>query len=243
MLDATTDQKICVALRLLGQGIGADSVIEVSRLSESTSAKCHKQFCAAVVDAIGDQYLRLPSADNLKRTEATYSKLGLPGCIGAVDCAGWQWSARPVAEQGLHRGKDRKPTLCLEAWCDDILWIWLLFFGMLGSHIGNNTMNTSSLFQSMRVGKFPPRLPRHKRCRSRPLVVSFSRRRYIHPLRIFLTAYTRRENSKQKCFREFKKVHARPVCCALLKVGRPLSPRKGMARRRLAVYLDVSHTS
>jgi hypothetical protein len=32
-LSATTDQKLCVALRLSGQGVGADSVVEVSRLS------------------------------------------------------------------------------------------------------------------------------------------------------------------------------------------------------------------
>jgi hypothetical protein len=87
-LGATAVQKICIALQLLGQGIGADSMV-VSRLSESRSAKCLKLFCAAVVNAFGNQYLRLPTADDLKRTEATYCKLGLPGCIGAVDCASW----------------------------------------------------------------------------------------------------------------------------------------------------------
>ena len=39
-LGATTDQKLCDAFRLLGQGVGTESVVEVSRLSESTSAKC-----------------------------------------------------------------------------------------------------------------------------------------------------------------------------------------------------------
>jgi hypothetical protein len=90
-LGATKDQKICIALRLLGQGIGADSAVELSRMSESTSTKCLKRFFAAVTRPFGDQYLRLPSANDLKRIEATYCKLGLPGCNGAIDCTRWQW--------------------------------------------------------------------------------------------------------------------------------------------------------
>jgi hypothetical protein len=79
MLGTTTDQKIFVSLRLLGEGIGADPVFEVSLLSESTAAICLKHFCAAVVDEFGDQHLLFPYADDLNRAEATYSKLGLPG--------------------------------------------------------------------------------------------------------------------------------------------------------------------
>jgi hypothetical protein len=87
-LGASTDQKLRIALRLLGTGIGADSVVEVSRLSESTPANCLKNFSRAVVKQFGSKYLRLPSTTDLSLVEATYCKLGLPGCIGAVDCAG-----------------------------------------------------------------------------------------------------------------------------------------------------------
>jgi hypothetical protein len=199
-LGATTDQKLCVALRLLGQGIGTDSVVEVSRLSESTSAKCLKRFCAAIVRVFGDQYLRLPSANDLKCIEATYCKLGLPGCIGAIDCAGWQWGACPVAEQGLHRGKDGKPTLRLEAWCDDRLWIWSLFFGMPGSRNDINVMNASPLFQSIRAGTFPPARPATK-IDDLDLSWYYFLVDSIYPrYRIFLTTYTRPENNKQKLF-------------------------------------------
>jgi hypothetical protein len=85
-LGAATDQTFCIALRLLGEGIGAYSAVELSRLSESTSAKCLTRFCAAVIRAFGDQYLRTPSADDFKRIEATYSKLGLPEFFGPIDC-------------------------------------------------------------------------------------------------------------------------------------------------------------
>jgi Plant transposon protein len=114
-LGSTTDQKLWVALRLLGQGMGADYVVEVSRMSESLTSIYLKRFCAGVVRVFGDTYLRLPSSDDLKGIEDIYAKLGLPGCIGAIDCAGWQWGACPVADQGLHRGKEGKPTLRLEA--------------------------------------------------------------------------------------------------------------------------------
>jgi Plant transposon protein len=104
---ATTDQKLCIALRLLGQGIGSDSVVEVSRLSESTAAQCLKRFSKAVVCSFGNEFLRLPSAVDLSKIEASYCKMGLTGCIGAVDCAGWEWGNCPVAAQGLHRGTAR----------------------------------------------------------------------------------------------------------------------------------------
>jgi hypothetical protein len=137
---------------LLGQGVGADYVVEVSRLSESLASKCLNRFCAGVVHVFGEIYLRLPSDEDLKRIEGIYAKLGLPGCIRAIDCAGWQWCSCPVAEQGLHRGEEGKPTLRLEVWCDDRLWIWSLFFGMLGSRNDINIMNASPLFQSIRAG-------------------------------------------------------------------------------------------
>jgi hypothetical protein len=45
----TTDPKITAALRQLSFGVGADTVVEYIRLSESTVAECLKRFCAAVV--------------------------------------------------------------------------------------------------------------------------------------------------------------------------------------------------
>jgi hypothetical protein len=65
-LGSTTDQKLSVALRLLGQGVGADSVVEVSRMSESLTSICLKGFCAGVVRVFGDTNLRLPSSNDLK---------------------------------------------------------------------------------------------------------------------------------------------------------------------------------
>jgi hypothetical protein len=44
-----TDPKITAALRQLSFGVGADTVVEYIRLSESTVAECLKRFCAAVV--------------------------------------------------------------------------------------------------------------------------------------------------------------------------------------------------
>jgi Plant transposon protein len=168
---ATADQKICVALMLLGQGIGSDSVVEVSRLSESTAAHCLKRFVQAVVNSLGDEFLRLPSAADLTMIESSYCKMGLPGCIGAVDCASWQWGNCPVAEQGVHRGKDGKTSLRLEAWCDDRLWVWSLFFGMPGSRNDINIMNASPLFQNIRAGSFPPTRPSTKVRGTIPLMV------------------------------------------------------------------------
>jgi hypothetical protein len=75
----STNQKITAALRQLALGLGADSVVEATRLSESTAAECRPRFCRAVVARFGAEHMRVPTVDDLRRIEARYAKLGFPG--------------------------------------------------------------------------------------------------------------------------------------------------------------------
>jgi hypothetical protein len=81
-LGATTDQMLCIALCLLGQGIGADSAVELSRLSESTSAKCLKRICAAVTRAFGDQYYDFHLPTILSALRQLTANLAYPDVLG-----------------------------------------------------------------------------------------------------------------------------------------------------------------
>jgi Plant transposon protein len=158
-LGASTDQKITAALRQLALGVGADSVVETTRLSESTAAECRQRFCRAVVARFGAEHMRVPTVDDLTRIEARYAKLGFPGCIGCLDVASWSWDNCPVAEQGRYRGRDKKPNVRLEVVCDDNLHIWHCFFGVPGSRNDLNILDLSPLFCKVRAGEWPPAAP------------------------------------------------------------------------------------
>eukprot|EP00173_Palmaria_palmata_P005399 Plantae.Rhodophyta-Palmaria_palmata.ctg9524.p1 GENE.Plantae.Rhodophyta-Palmaria_palmata.ctg9524~~Plantae.Rhodophyta-Palmaria_palmata.ctg9524.p1 ORF type:complete len:122 (+),score=14.97 Plantae.Rhodophyta-Palmaria_palmata.ctg9524:367-732(+) len=114
--------KNLTALRMISYGIPADFCNDLFDVSETTATIFLKEFCKAMVSRFGDYYLRAPSAEDLDRIENQFRSLGFPGCIGAVDCAGWGWKQCPKAFQGIMVGKDGKPVLRLECICDDDLW-------------------------------------------------------------------------------------------------------------------------
>jgi Plant transposon protein len=126
------------------------------RVSESTASECLKRFCAAVSAALGQEYLRNPTVQELARIESEYAALGYPGRIGCVDCASREWDNCPVALQGNHRGKEKKAECRMEVVCDDYLYIWNLMFGIPGSKNYINIMNASPLFSDIRAGNWPP---------------------------------------------------------------------------------------
>lgn len=152
---ATTDQKMTGALLQLSSGVSADHLVSYIRLHESTLLSTLKEFCRTVVECFRDEHLRRPSESDIKKIESDYSRLGFPGCLGAVDCSGWEWRNCPVAWHGQYKGKENKPMLRMEVLCDDKLHIWHMMFGSPGAKNDISIMSQSSLFNDIRNGKWP----------------------------------------------------------------------------------------
>ena len=89
-LGASPLQKVMAALRQLAYGCSADSLDEYCRQGESTALRSMKEFCRSVVSCFEGEFLRDPTEDELLMIERHFSRVGLPGCIGCVECAGWQ---------------------------------------------------------------------------------------------------------------------------------------------------------
>lgn len=81
---------------------------------------------------------------------------GFPGYIGSWDCQHWIWKNCPVSWAGKFQGKEKKPTVVLEAIADSELWIWGCNFGNHGSMNDINILNSSSLYQSILEGNMLP---------------------------------------------------------------------------------------
>jgi hypothetical protein len=67
----------------------------------------------------------------------------------------WTWKNCPSAWSGQYTGKEKEPTIVLEAVASQDLWIWHAFFGMPGSHNDINILDRSPLFASIVSGKAP----------------------------------------------------------------------------------------
>ena len=77
-----------------------------------------KEVCRSVVSCFEAEFLREPTAQELKDIEKQLSRVGFPGCIGCVDCAGWKWGNCPKGLQGIMVGKEGVTTLRMEVISD-----------------------------------------------------------------------------------------------------------------------------
>ena len=57
----------------------------------------------------------------------------------------WIWDNCPVAWHGVFKGKEKHPSIVLEAFCDANLWFWHADFGHAGTLNDINIWNKSSL--------------------------------------------------------------------------------------------------
>jgi hypothetical protein len=79
---------------------------------------------------------------------------GINGMIGSLDCMHLGWKNCPTAWQGQFKGKEKRPTIVLEAVCDYNLWIWHAAFGYAGSQNDINIWDQSPLLKSFIDGSF-----------------------------------------------------------------------------------------
>ena len=145
-------------MRVLAYRPAADSVDEYFCIAESTVLVCLDRFCSGVNACFGEEYLRSPTMQDLKKILARSELRGFPGILGSIDCCKWYWENCPTAHHGQFQGKEGTPVLILEANADDSLWIWHSFFGMPGCANDINVLNASSLCNKIADGSYPPPL-------------------------------------------------------------------------------------
>lgn len=148
--------KVTAALRILAYGLPPDAMDDYLSMSETTARDSLFHFCTALIDRLGPIYLRSPTPDDIKEILSLNAARGFPGLLGSIDCCKWEWKNCPTAWHGQFRGKEKKPTVTLEAICDRRLWIWHAFFGMPGCLNDINVVEASPLLEKISSGVFPP---------------------------------------------------------------------------------------
>jgi hypothetical protein len=56
------------------------------------------------------KFINLPKGKQLEKVLSTYAKIGLPGCVGSMDCTRVKWTMCPARQRWIHTGKEGFPT-------------------------------------------------------------------------------------------------------------------------------------
>lgn len=111
--------------------------------------------CTLVAAANADQYLAPPTASQLRHILHENARRGFPGMLGSLDCMHWTWQNCPYAWKGYYTGKEKVPTVVLEAVADKRRRIWHCFFGAPGALNDINILDRSPLFDQILRGEAP----------------------------------------------------------------------------------------
>jgi hypothetical protein len=111
----STPQKVTCALRKLGYGVSSDATDEYVCIGETTARQTLKNFTSSVIHIYAARYLRKPTNEDLKLILEENAARGFPGCLGSLDCMHVGWKNSPTAWAGQFTGKEKEPTIILEA--------------------------------------------------------------------------------------------------------------------------------
>ena len=147
--------KIMIALKHLCYGACVSSYTDYFQMGNSTAEKCLEMFIKAIGIGLADVYMRSPTKEDAKRlTRMHKSKHGIDGMMGSLDCTHFFWKNCPVYLQGVYQGKEKKPTVVMEASADYTLWLWDVSVGYPGSWNDIDIWESSPLHKRMTHGCF-----------------------------------------------------------------------------------------
>lgn len=119
--DATGQESVILpllvlgSLRVLATGCTFDAIEELTNVHEETHRVFfHKQFCMWG-ERVAHEHIQMPfDEDTLRHVAGPYNMLGLPGCVGSIDCVHLIWDKCPASIRSLCKGKNDVPTLAFE---------------------------------------------------------------------------------------------------------------------------------
>lgn len=191
--------RIIASMRILAYGKSFDEVDEICEMSRTSIRQSFKFFVRETISVFSDEYLRAPNETDLRRILGINSQRGFPGCLGSWDCQHWEWKNCPVAWAGQFKGKEKKPTIVLEAVADAELWIWACHVGKPGSMNDLNILDSSPIVTSILEGRLLPQFE-----------YSLNGRKRVHPYflvdgiyppwSIFVSTISEPSSKKEKLF-------------------------------------------
>ena len=114
-------------MKTLAYGMPLHTFLDYFQMSEEFGKKGYREFDAAIKQCYMDEFLRLPTAADIKSNVKLHkSQHNFDGMFGSLDCTHTYGNNCPKAWHGAFKGKENKSSIVLEAICN-----YHTFFGML----------------------------------------------------------------------------------------------------------------
>ena len=150
-MGASREVKILLPLRALAYGDAPHSFTSCFQVSESMARKCFRKFVSTIQTLYGDEYLRRPTATDLRAICSLHERVhGVKGMLGSLDCMLTKWKNCPMEWQGNFKGREKSMcTIVMEAVSDYYLWFWHVCYGNPGSMNDCNVLDMSPLLETL----------------------------------------------------------------------------------------------
>jgi hypothetical protein len=152
---ASLEARLLLPLKTLAYGVPPHCFCDYFQMSVDFSRQCCFQFDKVVQALYSEEFLRLPTKEDLKNISNLHKSVhGVDGMFGSLDCMHTYWKNCPKAWQGSFSGKEKQPTIVLEAISDHHTWFWHASYGYAGTLNDLNVLNLSPFLDALRSGKF-----------------------------------------------------------------------------------------
>lgn len=157
-LGPSLEARLLLPIRILAYGVASHAFFDYYEMSPTMSKVALKEFDQMMRKLYQSEYLRVPTPVDLKNIELLHKKKHqYNGMFGSLDCMHVSWNKCPVAWRGSYKGKEKKPTVVLEAISDYHLYFWHASFGYCGTLNDKTILNLSPFLSSLLDGSFKKR--------------------------------------------------------------------------------------
>ena len=152
---ASLEAKLLLPLKCLAYGVPPHAFIDYFQMSRPYARVCCIEFDNAIKTIYMREWLRLPTKADLRSIVKLHKQQhGVDGMVGSLDCSHTYWKNCPKAWQGSYKGKEKMPSIVLEAICDYNLFFWHASYGYTGNLNDRTILSLSPLMDRLLDGSF-----------------------------------------------------------------------------------------
>ena len=145
-------------LKLLGALyiLGTAATPFVVSLNTNLSEEVHRVFFLDWIDkmsSLKDEFIFMPrNRDEYNFVVGEYTEMGLPGCVGSIDCVHIGWDMCPVQHKNMYTGKEGYPSIAYEVICTSRKFIQSVSPGHPGSRNDKHIARTDTAVMELLQG-------------------------------------------------------------------------------------------
>ena len=153
---SSIQSRLMLPLKTLAYGVAMHTFCDYFQMSRNLAIEACRQFDSVITFLYQEEWMRCPTKDDMTAiVNLHHHHHNVSGMLGSLDCSQTFWKNCPKAWHGTYKtGKEKKPSIVLEAICDYHCFFWHTTYGYAGSLSDENVMYLSPFLQKMADGSF-----------------------------------------------------------------------------------------